>query len=378
MMRICPKCGDYYADALLAFCLVDGTPLMNVAPTGKSWREGARVIEKKENALSRQKRNLKWRRIALSAMLVATMVVCVVAANSFIYIESTQKKNPLPGPSIQAIVPDVLTATAITPITQGKPIPTPTPTPITTPDTTIPVKKIDTPPPTPSADLVLANSDSPDLVAPGGELAYTITISNNGPSAAQSITVTDNLPSSVTFVNCAANKGGVCKGAGDKRTIFFASLDKGALATITLHTTASNSLTNGAIIENTASVTSNTSDPRAGNNSDNEITTVRIAAPVCSDKDESREGEIIKKVWSLNIGSERSEIIREYFPVDLQGVNASFRVIEYQTTFSKPCQAAVVTVKYEWHITAQAIKIRPIQKEKKFNCVKNRETWVCR
>jgi uncharacterized repeat protein (TIGR01451 family) len=373
MMRICPKCGDYYADASLAFCLADGAPLMNVAPTGKSWREGARVLEKKENTLKRQKRNLKWRRIALSAMLAATMVVCVVAANSFIYIESTQRKNPLPGPSTQAIVPDVLTAVTLP--TQREPIATPTP--ILTPDTTIPVKKIDTPPPTPSADLVLANSDSPDLVAPGGELAYTITITNNGPSAAQSIMVTDNLPSTVKFVNCAANRGGVCKGVGNKRTIFFASLDKGALATITLHTTASNSLTNGATIENTASVTSNTSDPRAGNNSDNEIATVRIAAPVCSDKDESREGEIIKRVWSGIILSDRSKIIREYFPVDLQGVNAGFRVIEYQTTFSKPCQAAVVTVKYEWHITAPLIKTRPIQKERKFNCAKNGGTWLC-
>jgi uncharacterized repeat protein (TIGR01451 family) len=309
-------------------------------------------------------------------MLVATMVVCVVAANSFIYIESTQRKNPLPGPSTQAIVPDVLTATAVIPTTQGQTIPILTP--ITTPDTTIPVKKTDTPTPTPSADLVLANSDSPDLVAPGGELAYTITIVNNGPDAAQSIMVTDNLPSTVTFINCTANKGGVCKGAGNKRTVFFASLDKGALATITLHTTASNSLTNGATIENTASVTSNTSDPRAGNNSDNEITTVRIAAPVCSDKDESRESEIIKRVWSQVILSDRSQIIREYFPVDLQGVDAGFRVIEYQTTFSKACQAAVVTVKYEWHITAPMIKTRPIQKERKFNCVKNRETWLCK
>lgn len=374
MVRFCPKCGDYYADALLAFCLVDGTPLMNVAQTGKSWREGARVLEKKENALRQQKRNLKWRRIALSAMLVATMVVCVVAANSFIYIESTQKKNPLPGPSTQAIVPDVLTAVTLP--SQGEPIATPTP--ITTPDTTIPVKKIDTPTPTPSADLVLANSGSPDLVTPGGELAYTITIANNGPDAAQSITVTDNLPSTVTFVNCAANKGGVCKGAGDKRTIFFASLDKGVSATITLHTTASNSLTNGATINNTVSVTSNTSDPRANNNSDNEITTVRIATPVCSDKDESREGEIIKRVWSQIILSDRTKIIREYFPVDLQGVNAGFRVIEYQTTFSKPCQAAVVTVRYEWHITAPMIKTRPIQKESKFNCVKNGATWLCK
>jgi hypothetical protein len=128
MMRFCPKCGDYYADASLAFCLGDGTPLINVNPLSESWsEEGIRVIEEKENALRKQKRILKWRRVVLTAMLMATMVVLVVAVNSFIYLQpqpeeavpaKTLTSTPAPGPT-----------PAPTPSQTPTPTPSPTPTP---------------------------------------------------------------------------------------------------------------------------------------------------------------------------------------------------------------------------------------------------------
>ena len=40
MLRFCPKCGELYADALLAFCLADGTPLGALAPDSDVWKEG--------------------------------------------------------------------------------------------------------------------------------------------------------------------------------------------------------------------------------------------------------------------------------------------------------------------------------------------------
>jgi hypothetical protein len=94
MIRTCPKCGDYYADVLLAFCLVDGTPLIDLAPDSASWIEGARAIKEKENALRKRKRKLKWQRIVMSTMAMTTLVVLVVAVNSLIYIESVSKNRP--------------------------------------------------------------------------------------------------------------------------------------------------------------------------------------------------------------------------------------------------------------------------------------------
>lgn len=132
MMRFCPKCGDYYADASLAFCLGDGTPLVNVNPLSESWsEEGTRVIEAKENALRKQKRKLKWRRVVLTAMtmLIATMIVCVVAVNSFIYLKPQPEENVLN----VSLTPTPTPSPAPTPTPPPTPTPTLTPTPTPTP-----------------------------------------------------------------------------------------------------------------------------------------------------------------------------------------------------------------------------------------------------
>jgi hypothetical protein len=133
MMRLCPKCGDYYTDAALAFCLSDGAPLMSVEPSSESWSEGSRVIKEKEHALRRQTRKLKWRRIALRTMTMAlvVMVVCVVAVNSWIYLRP-QPEEP--------VLAEPLTPTAAAkpdkPITLRKAIPTKTRRPTRKPETT--------------------------------------------------------------------------------------------------------------------------------------------------------------------------------------------------------------------------------------------------
>src|SRR5258708_39497011 len=55
-----------------------------------------------------------------------------------------------------------------------------------------------------SADLLVTNSDSPDPVLAGSNLAYTIGVNNTGPSDASTVTLTDTLPSGTTFVSLAA------------------------------------------------------------------------------------------------------------------------------------------------------------------------------
>jgi uncharacterized repeat protein (TIGR01451 family) len=329
-----------------------------VDPLSEKWSEGARVIEEKEKALKKQQRRLKWRRVVLTTMtmLITTMVVCVVAINGLIYLK--------PKPDEVASV-EHLTLAA----TPGKPS-----------DTTILNKSDDGGHArTLSADLVLANSDSPDQVTPGGELAYTIIITNNGPDTAQSVRVTDNLPSTVTFVKCMANKGGVCAGAGNKRAIFFASLTGGVIATITLHTTASNSLTQGATINNTASVTSETSDPKSGNNSDTETTTVHITPTVCSEDDQKNERksiiESLRPLLQRVVDSELQEIKSSL--LGTEGVQFNSSQIHYDFKFREACTVSSISAKYELQVSARTIRTRPIPKEKKFTCEKTLKTWRC-
>ncbi len=56
-------------------------------------------------------------------------------------------------------------------------------------------------------DLTIEKDDSVDPVAPGGNLVYTLTVENEGVTAATDVTVTDTLPGGVSFVQ--ASGGGI-------------------------------------------------------------------------------------------------------------------------------------------------------------------------
>jgi hypothetical protein len=135
MIRTCPKCGDYYMDALLAFCLADGTPLINVASDSTSWSNAAQIIAAKEQTLKKRKRKLKWQRIVMSMMAVATLAMLGAAFNTLIYIESVPKKDIASQPSIPGAGPTGGSNSVIK-TTSAETLPTPSPNPTTTPKTT--------------------------------------------------------------------------------------------------------------------------------------------------------------------------------------------------------------------------------------------------
>jgi uncharacterized repeat protein (TIGR01451 family) len=138
------------------------------------------------------------------------------------------------------------------------------------------------------ADLSLTKSDSPDPVAEGAALTYTILVSNAGPDTATNVVVTDDLPKQIDFVSATSTSGtcqtpsGKGKGKGGKVQCNLGTLSNGGTATVTITTTASKS----GDISNTASVTSDVIDPQTANNSDTEATKVLAAAKAstCANK----------------------------------------------------------------------------------------------
>src|SRR5687767_9302108 len=56
----------------------------------------------------------------------------------------------------------------------------------------------------PSADLSLTKSDSPDPVAVGGSLTYTLTVRNQGPASSGFVILSDSLPDTTTFASASA------------------------------------------------------------------------------------------------------------------------------------------------------------------------------
>jgi uncharacterized repeat protein (TIGR01451 family) len=128
----------------------------------------------------------------------------------------------------------------------------------------------------PSTDLRLEGTASPNPVFPGGALTYTLTLTNAGSDPASSVWVVDDpLPGTLTFTSCAATNGGVCGGFGNSRWIRYDSLAAGASSTITIVAAVSATAGAGRIISNTARLTSATADPVHANDS----VTVHVSTP---------------------------------------------------------------------------------------------------
>ena len=128
----------------------------------------------------------------------------------------------------------------------------------------------------PAADLVVTKSDFPDPVLVGDTLTYTVTVTNNGPSNATGVVLTDTLPTDVTFPSAVTTQGS-CNYASGSVTCLLGDLGSGASATVTITVTPAEGAS-GSTITNKANVTSEVSDPDAGNNSANEGTKVQIPA----------------------------------------------------------------------------------------------------
>ena len=128
-------------------------------------------------------------------------------------------------------------------------------------------------------DMSIAKSGTPDPVAPGGDLTYTITVTNNSATnTANNIVVTDTLPSAVTFANnngaTTCDNVGTLGGTATIPTCTFASIAPMMSETFTFDVTVSGSAS-GTLINN-VSVTADESDPSPGNNFASAATQVNV------------------------------------------------------------------------------------------------------
>lgn len=122
--------------------------------------------------------------------------------------------------------------------------------------------------PTPSADLALSLTGTPEPVAVGADLQIRATVRNRGPSMATRISLGATLPSSFTLIRVLPSQG-ACSGTLTL-TCALGSLAPGAKATVvvTVRPRARGSVTTSA------SVTGYESDPNRSNNARSVATTV--------------------------------------------------------------------------------------------------------
>lgn len=106
--------------------------------------------------------------------------------------------------------------------------------------------------------LALAKTDNPDPVTTGGQLTYTLTATNNGPSDATNVVITDPLPTGLTLVTATYTvNGGAAQAASNTAgtiTTGTFNLSAGQQAVLTIVSTVGATFVNNTV--NTGSVVS--------------------------------------------------------------------------------------------------------------------------
>ncbi len=134
-----------------------------------------------------------------------------------------------------------------------------------------------------TADLAAGIVDSPDPVAAGNNITYTISASDLGPSAADNATMVFPIPANTTFASVTPPSGWSCASpaVGSTGTVVCTTVTMagGTAANFTLLVKVNAGTANGTLISGTASVSSSVNDPAPANNTATATTTVGTTAP---------------------------------------------------------------------------------------------------
>lgn len=125
------------------------------------------------------------------------------------------------------------------------------------------------------ADLTITNTPSAQTATPGSRLTYTITLFNAGPDDASNVVVNVALPTTISFFSASGSGLLSAPAVGTSGPVSFSypSLPPGGSDTIAIEVKVLAAA--GTTLLNRATVTSSSSDPTSGNNSDQALTSVQ-------------------------------------------------------------------------------------------------------
>jgi uncharacterized repeat protein (TIGR01451 family) len=130
---------------------------------------------------------------------------------------------------------------------------------------------------TPQADLAIAISDTPDPVAPGAPLVYTLQAANLGPSRSPGMTLTSVVDAAAVEFVSSTPGAPTCAYATGTLTCALGALDPADSATVTLGVRVNP--TPPAIVLNDAAVAGGAADPVTANNTAQATTTTQAPLP---------------------------------------------------------------------------------------------------
>jgi uncharacterized repeat protein (TIGR01451 family) len=165
-----------------------------------------------------------------------------------------------------------------------------------------------------SADVSVTQTDAPDPVSSGQDVAYQLVVANGGPQVATGVVATDTLPPQTTFVSANTTQG-TCSQSSGVVTCDLGSVAAGGTATVTI-VAATPTVTENTAITNVASVSALEPDPDPSDNSSTENTLV--AAP----RQDATSG-YVDQGGSVNTGRkadpDNPQVTQVTLPSDLSG-----------------------------------------------------------
>ncbi len=127
-------------------------------------------------------------------------------------------------------------------------------------------------------DIAVSVTDSPDPVALGGTVTYTVTVTNSGPSAAAGVTVTNFIPATANLISFSASQGNATN-IGNQVRGDLGTIPGGSNATLTVQVAA---LSTG-VMTNVAAIGRAEPDGYLKNNQASTVSTVVMPSIYISD-----------------------------------------------------------------------------------------------
>ncbi len=197
------------------------------------------------------------------------------------------------------------------------------------------------------ADLSITQTPSPTTVNPGGAIAYTNVVTNNGASIANAPVFTQATPTNTTFQSVTATAGWTCTnpavgGTGTITCTDGSNMANGATATFTVNVQVNAGVSDLTTISGSGTITS-TSDTAAGNNSATSSVTVSAPADLS-----------ISQTASAPVVAAGANVIYTVV-VTNNGANQSQNVVFYENIPANTTFQSIGTVPTGWTCTTPGV-----------------------
>ena len=192
----------------------------------------------------------------------------------------------------------------------------------------------------PSTDIALTMSGSPNPVLLGSNVTYTLVVTDVGELGATSVTVTDVLPATITYVS-ANTSVGTCTQIAGTVSCNLGSMSNNASATITIVGTA----TSAGLLTNTAKAFTTQTDGVPSNNTATAITTAGSAVIITATIPTAFEtGPSIGRFQVLRSGTTDNQITVNYLVSGTASNGVDYTTLPGSVTIFAGLGSALITV----------------------------------